>query len=366
MARKPNARIEQALQSTGPISLVPVSLRDVFDWAETDAYKKLQPDHFKREIDSLREYFEFYDVEHLNDEVVEGFRNELQSLAKKAGKKAWADPYVETYVLRLNALIVAYGAAHKVNLPILFTKNDPVTNKIYRVLTREEVKRLLYAAGGKKWDASVERMVCLDSKAQRRERKRRCAGAARYILLATLVGVSRSCALELVWGPSETPDESFVDLTAGTITRRGRSTPKFPKFAEASFRIPRWLLRLMRVWHEADKARGIRHVVHLPSGEARTDDLAQLLRSLTKSAGIEPFKPRTLFDTFVATALERGAPVYGTAIAAGMDPTVLRERYGHFRFDVQNRSMQAMDRFLTSDAVAPKKPARGVEGGAAR
>lgn len=184
------------------------------------------------------------------------------------------------------------AAVPKVTLP-------QVTSKRERVLTRNEVARLLWAA-----------------------RKLKFNHVARFILIGIYTGTRHDAILKLQWETS--PWHGHIDIERGVIYRRGsgeRDTSKRRTPVQAN----RKLLGFLRLFRKKDLGASVIHY----QGAALTK-MKRAWATVVEKAGLgRDVTPHVLRHTCASWLLWEGKTIWEVAGIIGADASTVERVYGH-------------------------------------
>lgn len=179
-----------------------------------------------------------------------------------------------------------------------------VTSRRERVLTRNEVARLLWAA-----------------------RKLKFNHVARFILIGVYTGTRHDAILRLRW--VESLDSGFVDLGRGIIYRRGSSERDTSK-RRPPVGVPAKLANYLQRCRDKDAIAGNSKVVHF-NGQP-VAKMKRAWASVVKAAGLGPdVTPHVLRHTCASWLLWEGRTIWDVAGIIGADASTVERVYGHHK-----------------------------------
>ena len=186
-------------------------------------------------------------------------------------------------------------AVPRVTLPQVISKRE-------RVLTRNEVARLLWAA-----------------------RKLKFNHVARFILIGVYTGTRHDAILRLRYSTSLRG--GHADLERGILYRRGSAEKETSK-RRPPVTIPRRLRAFLQIWKR--NSNDSRTVVHF--NDAPVSKMKRAWSTVVKTAGLGPdVTPHVLRHTCASWLLWEGKTIWDVAGIIGADSSTVERVYGHHK-----------------------------------
>lgn len=253
----------------------------------------------------------------------------------------------------LDQAIQMFKVKHRLaSAPTVFV--PPKSGKRIVWLTPDEVKRIAYAILGYIWDhgtnwwATVqvvdeetgETKVRLVRRAGRERAVRRIL--FRFLMIGVMTGTRHTALINLRWTPDA--DHGYFDLENGIIHRAGHAAnPQDGKPRMSSY-VPGKLLRWLRCWSAADRARGIDHVIHKLDGTGYRSSVGDLWNAVVADAGLgADVVPHVMRHTCATWLKLKRIPVQLAADFIGMHPKTLTTVYGQWSIEGSKWTAQQFD-----------------------
>ena len=183
-------------------------------------------------------------------------------------------------------------AVPRVTLPAVVSKRE-------RVLSRNEVARLLWAA-----------------------RKLKFTHVARFILIGVYTGTRHQAILQLRWESSLVG--GHADIERGVIYRRGSAERETSKRRPA-VNIPLGLLAHLKSWTKCGRGGTIVHLKGQPIAKMK-----RAWATVVRAAGLGPdVTPHVLRHTCASWLLWQGKTIWEVAGIIGADASTVERTYGH-------------------------------------
>jgi integrase len=197
-------------------------------------------------------------------------------------------------------------------------------------LTYDEVARLLLACRGRRWNHETDDWL-RDTRGQliitNPYARRRRAGIARFILLASWTGTRHDSVLRLRWEKNDWAGYVSKDLT--TLFRKGDREIDSSK-SRTPCKLPANLRGHLRRWFKNDDERDLLNVVHQQNGTGYNVYIGVTFRQIVKDSGLDPGRitPHTLRHTCAHWMKNEGVPIWIAADYLAMTVETLQKVYG--------------------------------------
>jgi integrase len=282
-------------------------------------------------------------------------------------KAGYAPSNVHGTLSAMKTMLRQYASKNSIQIQHLYDL-PPAPPPNARVLTHEELERLLGVGEGFVWDrerACWATEECVDAVSGETiimrvkhppQLRTRLGIGLRLLVLALFTGTRHTALVDLRWVANV--QTGWIDLDAGIVHRTGSERPKQTKGHGPAFFLDN-LAAIFRAWRDADLDRGITCVIHRTDGSNYGKPYAQnayaLWREYMEAADVpRDVTPHIGRKSLASWARTLGVPSASTAAALSITPRALGHHYEMLdRAHEQVPFAQAIDRVLGQGVILP-------------
>ncbi len=214
------------------------------------------------------------------------------------------------------------------------------------MLTRDDLRRLLRACRGHRWDAGTQSMVAPAPSLASRQLKIWRRHIARLLILAAYTGSRCSCLCNLKWeGDEDSKSQSYIDVQhqPALLYRLGPDiTPG--KLSGVPVYLGRRISNHLRIWNGADAKVGRKWIATPHFGTfAKIGVPFPTIRKIFDDAGLPSYMTFDDIRYSVCYYLARSdIHIFSSSILLGMNGSDFDERFQHLRPDYQKDVVEGL------------------------